>query len=357
MIGRRRIRYIGEPEMPLSDRYPRGVTFIGRWAPTTSGPVEEAVDGTGFLVGVPGPGQVHLYVVTAAHVVAGVDHSFVRMRTRLDRRMRAVGDLRVPRWFFHPDKSKDVAVAPLSLPLDHDMDWTVLEDFIDDPSWREDHWLQQGGPELLLGDRVYFIGLLSGIDAMREGLIPVVRAGTLARRLQKGCPVWDARKRETRHITAHLIDCRSFGGFSGSPCYFQQSRAGWIPDPDLPGGGGIGEKSWTGLLGMIGGHYDAWKEIESGGQANPYLRSTVNTGVGYVIPAEYIREALNVKELSEMRSDSDRAKAASSERGATMDTAHSEESEYARFEDLTKKLVQVPKPELDAERKKDEGLS
>lgn len=348
MLVRRRIRYIGEPEMPLSEVYPNCVTFIGRWAQTDAGPVEESIDGTGFLVAIPGPKQRHLYVVTAAHVVTRAAHSFVRIRDKWQQDDQEIEDLPVKRWHLHPDETKDVAVAPIRLPDDHAMSWTNIEDFIDDPSWKEDNWIREGGPELWLGDIVYFVGLLGQIEAMTEANIPIVRSGTIARLWQDRCPVWVPQEHETRYITAHLIDCRSFGGFSGSPCYFQQSRAGYVQAGERGyTEGGVMTKYWTGFLGMIGGHFD---DIESG-----YGRTPVNTGVGYVIPAEFIRETLDLEVLRDMRKELDEAREARVEPGATMDSAASGESEFERFENLTKEIVQVPKSELDEQRKKDEG--
>lgn len=350
MIRIRRVHYIGEPSMPLSDVYPDCVTFIGRWATTDAGPLEEAIDGTGFLVGISGrdESQKHIYVVTAAHVVSQAQRSFVRIRDNWQDDIQKIVDMHVPEWYVNPDPSKDVAIAPIALPQDHAMSWTTIEDFIDDPSWKEDDWLREGGPELMLGDIVYFIGLLGKIEAMTEASVPIVRSGTIARLWQERCPVWVPQEDTTRYITAHLIDCRSFGGFSGSPCYFQQSRAGYVAQRShgLPGEGGITTKYWTGLLGMIGGHFDDWRELDK----NPHLRTPVNTGVGYVIPAEHIRETLNMKELKDMREAADAEKQARVEPGATMDTAAQDETEYDRFEDLTKRLVQVPKPELEARK-------
>lgn len=355
MIRGRRIRYAGENEMPLTETYPRGTVFVGLKEPTEFGSMEAGIIGTGFLVHIDGaaPLHWHTYIVTAGHVIEGAKQTFVRVTTAdLHDGSWGVQDVDVHEWISHPDPTKDVAVTPISLPREHHMVATALQQFIDDPQWRT-HRRGTWDPEL--GEDVYFIGLLDKIEAMTMGNVPVVRHGTLGRMWQERCPVV-TKDDEEIHVTAHLIDCRSFGGFSGSPCYLQEDRAAVV---QMEGGGpGINTEYRTCLLGMIGGHYDDWIELRhSRGKSD--LKYSINTGIGYVIPAEFIRETLMSEVLVEMRRAEDERRAAQpKEQGATMDSAQGErESDYDRFEALTTKLVQVPKSELDAERKKDEGSS
>ena len=314
--------------MPLKDTYPYGVLFVGRWiAPS----IPDSVDGTAFLVGIPyerGQGG-HPYVVTARHVVDGVRNTFVRVDMQPE---GAIEDVSIDRWYFNPD-GHDVAVAPLNLPDRHNMTATGIDEFIDSPEIDNDDWYAKGA-NIELGSAVYFIGLFLGIDAMGEGNIPMVRSGTLGRLWQERCPVKYHESQPTTYITAHLIDCRSFGGFSGSPCYLYQSRAGVID------GQSIGTKERITLLGLIGGHYDDWAEVHHPtGKSD--LRSEVNTGVGYVIPVEYIRDTLMQKELVVMRKETEKRE--SVEKGATPDSARSQESEWDRFEALTQRLVESRK--------------
>jgi hypothetical protein len=328
--------------MPLKDSYPYGVVFIGRaLGPTLS----DAPHGTGFLVGLDsslGLGG-HAYIVTAKHVVDRVRQSFVLIDTLP---LGSTKEIPIKKWVYN-DQGEDVAVAPISLPANHNMTATGIQEFMDDPSLDEDEWFQRG-VKIELGDHVYFIGLLEGIDAMREGNVPMVRSGTLGAIRQEGVPVRRKRPRqddELDHITAQLIDCRSFGGFSGSPCYLHQARAG-ISDR------GVTTKYRTLLLGVVGGHFDDWAEVHHTGGKSEHLRVEANSGVAYVIPVEAIRHTLMQKELVDMREEDERKRSAT-ERGATEDNA--DNPEFEAFERLIKGLVQVPKSELDAERKKDEG--
>jgi hypothetical protein len=332
----RRVRYIGEPLMPLTETYPYGVLFVGGTTTTNDGRLFTGILGTGFLVSI-GESLAHAYIVTARHVVHNAKTTYVRVP--IEGGSEPVVDLPVPEWF-KSDERKDVAVCPIDLPVNHTMVSTNLTQFVDDPSWDEDkEWLRTG-MRLELGDLVYFIGLLGKIEAMTEAGIPIVRSGTLARLWQDDMPVVEKDGTE-RRITAHLIDCRSFGGFSGSPCYVEHSRAGIV---QVESGPAVTTKYRTSLLGMIGGHFDDWANVKSQYGASDF-KAPVNTGVGYVLPAEYIRETLMHPDLERERlmADARNAKSAD-ETAATQDSAAFEQNEYERFETLTQELVQTPKP-------------
>jgi hypothetical protein len=133
---------------------------------------------------------------------------------------------------------------------------------------------------------------------MTERNIPVVRAGVLAQLWQTDLPVKRSPVDATRYITAHLIDCRSFGGFSGAPCYLQKSRAAVVDS-------GITTEY---------GHFDDWTSAQertlmtdeeadpdAGYSISDNIRAPVSTGVAYVIPVEFIRQTLMRSELVDKR--------------------------------------------------------
>jgi hypothetical protein len=285
--------------VPLPETYPKGVVFIGH---RSDG--RDRLVGTGFFVSIRGRILQPTYVVTAAHVVEGAAQTFVRLRTTGGPRNVVIED-----WFFHG--VHDVAVAPIDVPFDHDMTTTGIEQFIDDPdALPPPLW---GGIEV--GDDVYFIGLLGKVKAMRDRLIPIVRTGVLGAPWVENVPVKRSPVDATRNITAHLIDCRSFGGFSGAPCYLQKSRA-------VAGDGGVNTQYRTLLLGLIGGHFDDWTSTkqrmvlvddddddqhddESYSISND-IKAPVSTGIGYVIPVEFARETLMRDELLKKRERDER---------------------------------------------------
>jgi len=257
-----RIRYAGET-VPLSEVYAEASVMIV--APDSSGDMHPI--GTGFLVAMPGPapGTAHEYVITAAHVVRFAQQTHVR----LSRVAGGTEDLPVDRWVFHDDGETDVAVVPVRLSQsEYQFKMVPIEAFLDEHPIRP-----------LLAEDVFFVGVLEHVKSMHDQNVPMARSGTLGRLYQDGVEVrWPDG---THHrLTAHLIDCRSHRGFSGSPCYLQVNPRAY---PDLQ------DRQDTFLLGLITGHLD-----EIGVQKT-------NAGVGLVTPVEDIRHVLMQPELAEPR--------------------------------------------------------
>jgi hypothetical protein len=72
------------------------------------------------------------------------------------------------------------------------------------------------------GDDVYFAGLLGAVPSMGERGVPMTRGGMIGALYQDGVPI-RLPDDTVIHVQGHLIDCRSFGGFSGSPCFVATS--------------------------------------------------------------------------------------------------------------------------------------
>jgi hypothetical protein len=295
--------------VPLTDDYPDGVVFICKEGSTGCQPV-----GTAFALCVQGTNAKSHYLVTANHVVQNERKTWARVR-----RMGGAKPIDKPirGWLPHP--KSDVAIAP----FDIDIPDTDVR-----PIW-DDLFADRSHIELHRGDVVYFIGLLTDVPTMAERSIPMVRSGRLGATYQTDVPMTDGR---TRHSEprAHLVDCYSRGGFSGSPCLAEQPTVFTNAD----GTSNIG--SYLALLGVIIGHFGSTND---------------NAGVAVVAPVEAIRDLLDEPELVEMRERANEQ--AKQERedeiwanAAVLDSA-SPESEFDRFEDLTDKLLRVPKKELD----------
>lgn len=110
-----------------------------------------------------------------------------------------------------------------------------------------------------------------------------------------------------------------------------------IISTDDPSGPVIG--SWISLLGLVIGHFEHY-----------------NAGIAVVTPAERIRELLEQERcLVEWREAKEKDAEEKGWRNAAIADAGtgSTPSEFERFEDLTRKLVQVPKKELDKKRAED----
>jgi hypothetical protein len=108
------------------------------------------------------------------------------------------------------------------------------------------------------------------------------------------------------------------------------------------------------LLGLVSGHWDIKQKAETVGDIVGTIRTAINSGIAVVTPAEAIRELLMREDVVE-----DRKKLADEfmereerSRAMTPDSA-SEPTEYERFEDLSRRLLSVPKTELDEARKRE----
>jgi hypothetical protein len=147
------------------------------------------------------------------------------------------------------------------------------------------------------GADVYFAGLLGQVPSMGEENIPMVRTGSVGALYQKGIPMRLPGNTVIK-VRGHLIDCQSFGGFSGSPCFVRYLS-------------GTGETESMGLkyaiqstllLGMIGGHFDLKASVTLPDQENE-LDIPVAAGVAVIYPAETIREVLDLESFVAERSE------------------------------------------------------
>jgi len=264
--------------MPLNDTFPKAIVFIvGEYE--KDGVIHKGVVGTGFLVLFPSSvaGKGYIYVCTSAHVVRPLIRSWIQ----LNKKAGGVEPVPVHTWFYHPsnDIADDVAVSPMRGSADYDYRLLPMNLFID----------AYGGARL--GNRVYFIGLLGQMKNMVAKNIPMVRGGTVGALNQEGVPI-EIAPGTTINVKAHLMDCRSFGGFSGSPCFVQADGI------SLTGEGGeaaIGWASSTFLLGLLIAHFDVNKPATLTGELasiSGKVEMPINTGVGVVLPIERLRELL-----------------------------------------------------------------
>jgi hypothetical protein len=211
-----------------------------------------------------------------------------------------------------------------------------------------DTFTGDAGP--LLGDPVFFVGLLSAVKEMGTRNIPMVRSGTLGAKYQDGIPV---RRLDNTvdMVNGHLIDCRAYRGFSGSPCFIQ-----FVPETRET----IGGERHTRLLGVVSAHFDLVdKGLLEGDLATMVggVKVPVHAGVGVVVPVERVHELLNGDELRKKREDEDLRLVSrrQNEDGATLDMV-GEPNEFERFHHLTKGLFAVSKDEADEVHRGHDGI-
>jgi len=117
--------------------------------------------------------------------------------------------------------------------------------------------------------------------------IPMVRTGSIGAQYQDGIPMRLSNNTLIR-VRGHLIDCRSFGGFSGSPCFVRYISGGGKTDGlEIPY-----PIESTLLLGMVGGHFDLKTSVTLPDQEDK-LNVPVAAGVAVIYPAETIKEVLD----------------------------------------------------------------
>jgi hypothetical protein len=321
--------------------------------------------GSGFLVGEPCviPEAVFLFAVTNAHVAKICP--VVRTAGPPDKRVfvRGEGD-----WKRHPD-GDDVVVTPIGFApkdardfyLDYvPRDWFVTpENFLhashdvsDLPSGHSPDPLAALGyewPHQPLGwpfgpgEEVVMLGRFLGHDGASENK-PAARFGHLA--MGPTVPIphpWGVTQE------SFLIECRSVSGYSGSPIFIYRVQttlgAGLVAL-----GADRGKQSLPRFLGIDWGNLDRvdhnnyaidWAEADA---AASFPR---RSGMLVAVPAWRLAQLLDSKEPQDMKKkeEDETTKAA---QGVNLDF---EPSEFDQFEALTRKLVAVPKKEIDEKRK------
>jgi hypothetical protein len=234
------------------------------------------------------------WMVTARHVVEAGHrnggHITARMRSAWRHGLKTL-EWAANSWEFDPDDSLDLAIRPLgyepantfkALPIAYAAPPTQLPELFG---------------EAELGHPTFFAGLLDWGGPLAAEARPIVRSGTVAAVRQPGI-VWhtDDGKRAWTAPLVHLIDVRSFGGFSGSPCWIQWYLSYARPEgEDLPlewqqsfRGQGGDPALLSGLVTMTN-----WWGVFVAHEDQP--------GVGIVIPASRVSEMLELPEIRKLK--------------------------------------------------------
>jgi len=251
--------------MPLERRMLEGSVRINSF---------DKLEGTGFIVTVPSAAHPEWrwgYVVTAHHVAVQMETTVVAFDPLNPGQLHdpvPVSDWR------QPLPGVDLAIAPFSAdgrPL------SALK--------LEDHVVPTTSiPEPNLGAHVYYIGVFSYLERM------IARSGTIA---ALDVPHVSHNTDHCKH-SAHLLDCRSYNGFSGSPCFFEIAYA-TTREQDLPyptaaadDSSGLTAMAYFQLLfGMFVAHF--CDDVSAQGATSRY-------GVGVLVRSQEIHRALRTKE-------------------------------------------------------------
>lgn len=354
VLARRRLPWEMSVEM-FAEAFRRCVLFVYRERP---GEPREPW-GTACIVCVfdgRDPPVATFYIVTAGHVSSPVDANGNphRLFLRWPHRRGTDGEYQIvdaDRWDRESDTDLAIMRVDGDLPVSRSADggyWPVYH-------------TQLGGPDNLLhipveeGDAVFAVGLFSQHPGGTEPQ-PVYRFGNVS--LLPREPVLVRLPGNTRReIEAYLIEAHSWGGQSGSPVFLSLTRAMISNEPAPTSHSPV-------MLGLIQGHFDiprAPQREQAGGEPLGYestveemsgVRVPINAGMAIVIPAHKITEMLMSDAYVNSREEAHEeavGRADAMRPAGTPDAADepTERGEFERFEELTDKLLRVPKKELD----------
>ena len=247
--------------------------------------IGRSAGGTGFLVGIESPqtGRPLVHVVTAKHVVDKGNH-VVRFASRVDD--SEILSSKPEEWVFSLDY--DIAILGTDIPLSADYQ-TIPTDIFVGKDLKVEKW------SLFPGDEVTMIGRFVSHDGRARNK-PVFRFGNISMLPDESHPVTVG----DHHQVAFIVECRSLGGFSGSPVFVSLAQPRHM-DPAEPSPPGLIPRSIH-FLGMDCGHLPFWSQVvdEYGNQVQDY-RVETNSGAAIVIPAWRILELLNGHALASKR--------------------------------------------------------
>jgi hypothetical protein len=250
--------------------------------------------GTGFMLTVDSlvpDNEMYGYLVTAHHVVSRQPSVWAAIPDA------ATGEMYEPRrvdGWLQPLPGVDIAVATIERPAM--FNYCALS--------VERHLMPVG--DMLypnLGSTIFYVGLFAPAGRM------MARSGTIGALEQRGlsarpnAPFLDERYGD---YLDHLVDCRSYGGFSGSPCYAQVVYPSVAPVPlpteldypleTMPPMGRM--HYFAKPCGMFIAHYTDSDELETGNVSSRY-------GVGVMLRGQEIRAALMSEQLAATRARRD----------------------------------------------------
>jgi hypothetical protein len=281
--------------------------------------------GTGSIISVPSeanPRAGWSYVVTAHHVVAAAREILIEIEVPdpLAEGRRLFPPVQCDDWR-QPSPGVDLAIAPLPTELVPRYQSASFSEFIPEATI------------VPLGGEIIYLGIFAPLG------IPMARAAILG---TQEVPI----KQPGYEYKGDLVDCRSYGGFSGSPCFSlmdfatdEPPRVGDTERPRRPDGSVIALNPISTLslfCGIFTAHFS--DEQAAGGVVSRY-------GVGVMLPCAYVREALMTDEAKNERREWDATREARVRQDLPpLENAGADQTEFERFENLTRQLVNTPKP-------------
>jgi hypothetical protein len=309
----------------------------------------ERAGGTGFLVSEPAAirgAPPTLYAVTNSHVIREGRSPVIRLNSKqggID-----VLELDVDQWVHHPD-GDDIAVCPIRLTEGHRYFalnralWFMTEDEIAEFGI---------GP----GDDAFFVGRYVNREGRQQNT-PTVRLGIISM-----LPREKIRHPRGTLVDSFLVEARSLSGYSGSPVFLYRQPGtprSWTPVEDASGSAqsvqvGLSRHGVMNLMGIDWGHDPDYKPVLEADRETRVSGDWVveqNSGIMHVAPAWKLAELLQDEDLVDMRAEQEREWVKEHGEAPVLDSAAEagDRSEFERFENLTRNLLNVPKTEISEE--------
>lgn len=300
----------------VSDNARKMTVFFGAPDPDRDGGT--IWGGTGFLAlhredGIPDMGFP--YLVTARHVAERVspDAGIVVRVNNKDGKTSVPMLLDEIHWFYHPDRSVDIAITPAYLdPKDFDVGYYTLADRVR-PETSE--------YRVSYGDDIAIVGLFHWHSG-RQRNVPIVHCGTIALLPDPDEKVL-IKNRTTGlvdEVEVYLVEAQTFEGLSGAPVFQREPVAlKGLGIPDHNGGPAM-VLSGMQMLGVYTGAWDGppSEAVAADRKWKPDRR--VPAGMGLVVPIERVMEVImNDPALKKRRADAIEKKR--SESAAVTDSA------------------------------------
>jgi hypothetical protein len=333
--GRGVIFRVWEPDM---SRIPKAILdcavyLYGSEAAARSG---ESAGGSGFLVGLESTkhkGMWWIYAVTNGHVIKH-GYPVVRLNKREQGRGNEIEVLNLSsdQWIHHPD-GDDLAICPIEVFGKH-----IKFQFLDVRNHfvtRNEMPFHDLGP----GSDVYMVGRLVQRGIQRN--LPIVHTGVIAMMPLEPLERDDGFLQET-----FIVECRSIGGFSGSPV-FVRGRRDELSDISFPTPGPASDyRQW--LLGVNWCHIhehleDVYTVTKNNELKNTPYRVRSNSGFAGVIPAWKLSDLIDGDIARAMREADEKAmtiKKAKS--GITLDSAKGQPSTPRTQKSRAGKDIPIP---------------
>lgn len=306
------------------------VTIIGDKRNAKTGRMERKPLGTGFCIQVPSETIKHAwypYVVTANHVIeAQPKPELAFPNPYKPGELYPLVESSGPDWR-HPIEDLDLALLPFVRPHGYWIN-TLLTGM---------HLMPHLPTDSMLAMPFHYVGLLEPLNRA------MARSGTLGAVYQTGIKHKDGYQYEV-----HLGDCRSYVGFSGSPCFLEILLPGLTPvEPPVEAPeklGPMGRMQYLHLLcGMVTWHLERTGDGEG---ASAF-------GVVSILTSDEIWRAVMSDELVEDRLRRDAMGDVLEAKMVNLGDGDSDNEEFERFADLTRKLTEAAKRDVDEKRRMD----